>query len=229
MNLESCIAMIVARRWLTILLSLLVMLVLAAGATRLTVVDVDFRNHFGKSDPHLVALEQLEDTYALSDVALVAMAPHNGTIFTQETLVAIEELTEQLWRTPYATRVDSISNYTHSEGFEDELVVEPLIDEASSLSDTDIERIMDVALGTQEVAGRFISRDGRVAGLVVSITLPDDNRESAKREVTDYLYKTVADAREKHTSIDYHLLGEIILNRVMGDALDDEMAILPNS
>ncbi len=225
MNLESCISMIVARRWLTILLSLLVMMALAAGVTRLTVVDVDVRNHFGKSDPHIVALEQFEDTYALSDVALVAVAPHDGTIFTQETLVAIEELTEQLWRTPYATRVDSISNYTHTEGFEDELVVEPLIDEASSLNDTDIERIMDIALGTQEIAGRFISHNGRVAGLVVSVTLPD-NRESGKQEVTDYLYEIVADARVKHTSIDYHLTGEIILNRAMSDAINDEMAIL---
>ena len=218
--------MIVTRRWLTILLSLLVMLALAAGATRLVVVDVDFRNHFGKSDPHLIALEQLEETYALSDVALVAVAPHNGTVFTKDALVAIEELTEQLWRTPYATRVDSISNYTHSKGLEDELVVEPLIEEAGSLSDTDIERIKDVALGTQEVAGRFISRDGKVAGLVVSIVLPDDNRELTKREVTDYLYETVANAREKYTSIDYHLLGGLILNRVIGDALDDETAVL---
>ena len=226
MNLEPYISTIITRRWLTISLSLLVMLVLAAGATRLVVVDVDFRNHFGESDPHLVALEQLEETYALSDVVLVAVAPHNGTIFTRETLVAIEELTEQLWRTPYATRVDSISNYTHSEGFEDELVVEPLIEEATSLNDTDIERITDIALGTQEVAGRFVSRDGKVAGLVVSIVLPDDNRELAKREVTDYLYETAADAREKHPSIDYHLLGGLILNRVIGDALDDETAIL---
>ncbi|MDE0158899.1 MAG: MMPL family transporter [Candidatus Dadabacteria bacterium] len=226
MKLKSCISMIVTRRWLTILLSLLVMLALAAGATRLVVVDVDFRNHFGKSDPHLIALEQLEETYALSDVALVAVAPHNGTVFTKDALVAIEELTEQLWRTPYATRVDSISNYTHSKGLEDELVVEPLIEEAGSLSDTDIERIKDVALGTQEVAGRFISRDGKVAGLVVSIVLPDDNRELTKREVTDYLYETVANAREKYTSIDYHLLGGLILNRVIGDALDDETAVL---
>ncbi len=225
MNLESCIAMIFARRWLTILLSLLAMLALAAGATRLIVVDVDFRNHFGESDPHLIAMKQLEETYALSDAVLVAVAPHNGTIFTRETLVAIEELTEQLWRTPYATRVDSISNYTHSEGFEDELVVEQLIDEAGSLSDTDIQRVMDIALGTEEVAGRFVSRDGRVAGLVVSITLPE-NRELGKREVTDYLYETAADAREKYTSIDYHLLGGLILNRVIGDALDDETAIL---
>ncbi len=188
-------------------------------------VDVDVRNHFGKDDPHIVALEQLEETYALSDVALVAVAPKIGTVFSRETLVAIEELTEQLWRTPYATRVDSITNYTHSEGLEDTLIVEPLIDEASSLSDADIKRIMEVALGTEEIAGRFISRNGRVAGLVVSVTLPE-NRELGKQEVTDYLYRTVIDAREKHTAIDYHLTGEIVLNRVMRDGIDDEMAIL---
>ena len=134
MNLESCISLVMGRRWLTILLSLLVMLALAAGARYLVEVDVDVRNHFGNDDPHIVALEQLEDTYSLSDAALVAVAPKNGTIFTRETLVAIEELTEQLWRTPYVTRVDSITNYSHSEGFEDELVVDPLIDDAGSLS-----------------------------------------------------------------------------------------------
>ena len=163
------------RRWLTILLSVVVMLALTAGAMYIVQVDVDVRNHFSKDDPHIIALDQLEDTYALSDTALVAVAPQNGTIFTREALVAIEELTEQLWRTPYVTRVDSIANYSHSEGFEDELVVEPLIDDASSLSDNDIERIESIALDTEEISGRFISRDGRVAGLVVSVALPDDD------------------------------------------------------
>ena len=162
------------RRWLTILLSLLVMAALAAGAGRLVEVDVDVRNHFGDDDPHIVALGQLEDTYSLSDAALAAVAPRSGTIFTREALVAIEELTEQLWRTPHVTRVDSITNHSHSEGFEDELVVEPLIDDAGSLSDDDLERIERIALGTEEVAGRFVSRDGRVAGLVVSVALPED-------------------------------------------------------
>ncbi|MDE0460037.1 MAG: MMPL family transporter [Chromatiales bacterium] len=225
MNLESCISLVMGRRWLTILLSLLVMLVLAAGARHLVEVDVDVRNHFGNDDPHIVALEQLEDTYSLSDSALVAVAPKNGTIFTRETLVAIEELTEQLWRTPYVTRVDSITNYSHSEGFEDELVVDPLIDDAGSLSDKAIERIRSIALGTEEVAGRFVSRDGRVAGLVVSVALPED-RELGKLEVTDYLYGAADTAREQHPGIGYHLTGELVLNRAMRDAIDEEMAVL---
>ena len=225
MNLESGISLAMDRRWLTILLSLLVILSLAAGARYLVEVDVDVRNHFGDDDPHIVALEQLEDTYALSDAALVAVAPRDGTIFSRQTLVAIEELTEQLWRTPYVTRVDSITNYSHSEGFEDELVVDPLIDDAGSLGDDDIERIRKIALGTQEVAGRFVSRDGRVAGLVVSVALPED-RELGKLEVTDSLHGTAAAAREKHPNIEYHLTGELVLNRAMRDAINNEMAVL---
>ena len=201
------------------------MLALAAGARHIVAVDVDVRNHFGKDDPHIVALEQLEETYSLSDAALVAVAPQSGTVFGREELVAIEELTEQLWRTPYATRVDSITNYSHSEGFEDELIVDPLIDDAGSLSDEDIERVRKIALGTEEVAGRFVSRDGRVAGLVVSVTLPED-RQRGKQEVTDFLYEAVTGAREEHAAIDYHVTGELVLNRAMRDAIDDEMAVL---
>ena len=226
MNLASCLPLVVGRRWLTILLSMLVMLCLAAGTARIVEVDVDFRSHFNKDDPHLVDLEHLEATYAISDAALVAVAPRTGTIFTHDVLVAIEDLTERLWHTPYVTRVDSITNYTHSEGLEDELIVEPLIDDAGSLSDTDIERIERIALGTDEVAGRFVSRDGRVAGLIVSLALPDDDRQFAKVEVVDFLYGAAAEARAKFSSIDYHLTGELFLNRAVRDAIDDDMGVL---
>ena len=225
MYLESFLSFAMGRRWLTILVSLLVTLVLAAGARHLVEVDVDVRNHFGKDDPNIAALERLEDTYALSDAALVAVAPRSGTIFTREALVAIEEMTEQLWQTPYVTRVDSITNHSHSEGFEDELVVEPLVDDAGSLSDDDTERIGRIALDTEEIAGRFVSRDGRVAGLVVSVALPED-RELGKLEVTDFLHGAVAEAREKHPTIEYHVTGELVLNRAMRDAIDSEMAVL---
>ena len=123
-----------ARRWLTILLSLVLMAALAAGARYIVPVDVDVRNHFNKDDPHLIELERLEDTYAISNTALVAVAPKRGTVFTREALGAVEELTERLWQTPYVTRVDSITNYSHSRGVDDELIVNPLIDDAGSLS-----------------------------------------------------------------------------------------------
>ncbi|MDE2789421.1 MAG: MMPL family transporter [Paracoccaceae bacterium] len=225
MNFEACIAFVVNRRWLALMLSFVVVLALAAGARHIVVVDVDVRNHFGNDDPHIVALERLEETYALSDSVLVAVAPRDGTVFSRNALVALEDLTERLWQTPYVTRVDSITNYFHSEGREDELIVDPLIDDASGLSENDIERIRNIALGTEEISGRFVSRDGRVAGLVVSVALPED-RQQAKDEVNDSLFETAAALREAYPTIDVHLTGELVLNRAMRDAIDDDMGIL---
>ncbi|MDE2915002.1 MAG: MMPL family transporter [Paracoccaceae bacterium] len=225
MNFEACIAFVVNRRWLALMLSFVVVLALAAGARHIVVVDVDVRNHFGNDDPHIVALERLEETYALSDSVLVAVAPRDGTVFSRNALVALEDLTERLWQTPYVTRVDSITNYFHSEGREDELIVDPLIDDASALSENDIERIRNIALGTEEISGRFVSRDGRVAGLVVSVALPED-RQQAKDEVNDSLFETAAALREAYPTIDVHLTGELVLNRAMRDAIDDDMGIL---
>ena len=227
-NLEAWIAAIVGRRWVTIAASLLVMLALAAGAARLETVDVDVRNHFGGDDAHIVALELLEDTYALSDAALVVAAPQAGTIFTREALAAIEALTDRLWQTPWVTRVDSLANYQHSEGFEDELVVEQLVRDAATLTGGELKRIEEIALATDEVAGRFVSRDGRIAGLVVSVALPDGRaeRQRAKVEVTDFLRRTAAESRQEHADIDYHLTGELVLNRAMREAIDDDTGVL---
>ncbi len=224
--MDAFISLAMSRRWLTVLASALFFLPISAGTAWLVEVDVDFRNHFSKDDPRLVALEQLEETYALSDSLLVVMAPDDDTIFTRETLLAVEEMTEQLWLTPYATRVDSITNYSHSWSVGDELFVEALIDDAASLTESDLERVREVALGTEEVAGRFVSRDGRVAGLMVNLVLPDLDRQQAKVAVVDFLHAAAAEARASHASIEYHLTGEILLNRSVRDAINEDMGIL---
>ena len=104
-------------------------------------------------------------------------------------------------------------------------MVEPLVDDASSLSDNDITRIERIALDTEEVSGRLTSRDGRVAGLIVSVALPED-RELAKLEVTDFLHGIAVEARAEYSTIVYHISDEIILNRAMRDALDEEFGLL---
>ena len=93
---------------------------------------------------------------------------------------------------------------------------------------SDLERIERIALGTEETAGRFVSRDGRVAGLVVSMALPDgrQDRQLSKVEVVDFLYDTAAGARAKYSTIDYHITGELALNRAVRDAIDEDFGLL---
>ena len=46
------------------------------------------------------ALDALEATFSESKTALIAIAPKDGTVFTRETLGAIETLTEAAWQVP---------------------------------------------------------------------------------------------------------------------------------
>ncbi len=218
--------LVVGRPAWTTAISLLVIAVLTAGVQQLITVNVDLRNHFNHDDPHLIKLDNFEDLYALSDAILVVVAPSNDTVFTRESLVAVENLTEALWQTPYSTRVDSITNYSHTEGQGDTLIVEPLVDDAAVLGDGEVERVRFIALTTQETVGRFVSRDGRLAGLTVSLALPDKAREQAKDEVVDGLYDIINKQRAAYPDIEYHIYGELLLDRAVRDALTDDMSIL---
>ena len=116
---------------------------------------------------------------------------------TSDALGAIEGLTDAAWRAPWSTRVDSLTNYSHSEAIEDDLVVEPLVDDAQSLGDADVAQIEAIALSASDVAERLVSHDGRVAGLVINFALPE-NPDAAVVEITDYLDALLDEARTNH-------------------------------
>ncbi len=218
--------LVVGRCVWTTVAAILAAAALAAGLQQLTTVDVGIRNHFNEDDPRLVELEQFEDTYAVSDSVLVVMAPSDGDIFTREALVAVEKLTDALLHTPYATRVSSIANELHTVGDADGLTVEPLVGDAPSLDQAGIGRIRTIALANREIAGRFVSRDGRLAGLIVSLALPDKDRERSKVEVVDRLYSLVGEQRASNPDIEYHIYGELLLDQTIRQALDEDMTVL---
>ena len=218
--------LVVGQYFWTIAVTFLVTAVLAAGVQHLITVNVGIRNHFDEDDPHLIKLDDFEKTYAVSDSVLVIVAPPNDTVFTRKALVAIEQLTEVLWQTPYSVRVDSITNYLHTEGIEDTLIVEQLVDDAASLDEVKLARVREIALTTQETAGRFVSRDGRVAGLIVSLAIPDEKRKQRKIEVVDGLYGLVNKQRASNPDIEYHIYGELLLNRAVREALNEDMSFL---
>ena len=222
--LERYTATILRRRWLTVLLASLAMLAMAAGARFITVTN-DYRILFGEDNPQLMAFDALENTYSVSNQALIAVTPREGKVFTREALGAVAELTEAGWRAPYSGRVNSLTNYTHSEGWGDELVVGPLVEDAGSLGDADLHRIERTALGAIDVAGRLVSRDGRTAGVAINLILPD-NPDQAVVEITDYLRSQLEQARADHPGIDYYLTGDVVMNRAFSDATQDDLETL---
>ena len=223
-SLNRYIAFTLCYRWLVLVSAVTVMLVLAAGLQFITISN-DWRDLFAKDNPQLVEFDALEDTYSATNAAVIAVAPKEGSVFTRESLGAIEELTESAWRVPWSTRVDSLTNYYHSEADEDGLKIERLVDNVGSLNDDDLARIKEIALSEIDVVGRLVSHDGRVAGLVLSFALPK-NEEPAVIEIADYLRNLLDESRADHPDIGYHLTGDVFMNRAMDQALQDDMRIL---
>ena len=224
-SLENYIAAILRLRWLVIVLTTLLMLAVAGGG-RFVGVTNDYRSLFSEGDPQLALLDELENTYSVSYAALIAVAPQEGSVFTRETLGVIEKLTDAAWRTPHSTRVDSLTNFNHSEAFGDDLVVEPLVEDAGSLTDADLRRIEEAALSSAEIAGRLVSHDGRVGGLAINFALPEQQSDAAVAELNGHLDATLDEARAANPDIGYYLTGDIVMRRAFADATEDDLASL---
>ena len=224
MPIERYISFVLRYRWLVVVLALLVMLAASGGGRFLTVTS-DYRTLFGEDNPHLAAFDALEATYSATNAALIAIAPRENSVFTRKTLSAIEELTEAVWQVPYSSRVNSLTNYSHSEAHGDDLVVEPLVDDALSLGDEDLARVREVALSASETAGRLVSHDGRVAGLVIHFVLPEDP-EPAWVEITDHLAAVLEQARSDHGDLAYYLTGNVVMNHAFAEATKDDLETL---
>ena len=227
--LDGFAATVLRRRWLVAAFATLLMLVVTGGARFIGVTN-DYRSLFDEDNPQLAALDALENAYTVSKTALIAVAPPEdsaaeGSIFTRESLAAIEELTEAAWLAPHSTRVDSLTNYSHSEAFEDDLIVGPLVEDAASLDDAGLARVEDIALNAVDIAGRLVSRDGRVGGVAINFILPE-NADAATVEITDYLNAMLAEARASHPDLAYHLTGDIVMDRAFADTTQDEMRTL---
>ena len=223
-SLDRYIDFVLGRRWWVLAFVTLFMLAMAAGAGNINVA-YDYRLLLGKDNPQLADFNALEDTYTSSNTALIAIAPRKSALFTRETLAAVEELTEAAWLTPGVTRVDSLTNFSHSSAHGDELVVAPLVTDAASLSDAELARIKSIALNSTDLTGRLVSSDGRVAGLAISFTKADREGRMVT-EATEYLAGVLNEARQRHANLDYYLTGNVVLNHSIAAVTADDSATL---
>ena len=220
-RLERFIDLILRRRWSTVALASVLMVAMSGGARFITTTN-DYRMMFSEDNPELAAFEALEGTYSESNKALIAIAPVDGTVFTREALAAIEQMTDAAWQAPFSSRVDSLTNYAHSEALGDDLSVEPLVEGAAALSDADLANVETIALGSIETAGRLVSNDGRVGAVAINFFLPAE-LDAAVVEITDFLNAVLDEARAEHPGIAYYLTGDVVMNRAFSDATQDDL------
>ncbi|MDH5355867.1 MAG: RND family transporter, partial [Gammaproteobacteria bacterium] len=177
---------IIRFKWLTVLLSVLWVMAMGAGAQHLTFTN-DYRAFFGEDNPQLLAFENIQDTYSRSDNVLILLAPKDGEVFTRPVLEAVAWLTERAWETPHSTRVESVTNYQHTSAVEDDLLVEDLALDPAELSAEDLFRIRDIAISEPALVNRLISPRAHVTGININIELPGVDPMAENPEVVSFI------------------------------------------
>ena len=222
--------------WVLTIATIIFVLMAAMGGKNLF-FNNDYRIFFSDQDPRLQAFENIQNTYTKNDNVLIVLAPKDGVVFKQETLAAVEDLTERAWKTPYSMRVDSISNYQHSESIEDDMSVGALYEEAATLSADDIQRVKSIALSEPLLLHRLISEKAHVTALNIIMEFPlkveNDKGQMVAADPTKQGMEVVESVRElkeyaakTYPELEIYLSGIVMMNNAFGEATIYDMSHL---
>jgi predicted RND superfamily exporter protein len=217
---------VIARRWLVILFSVALAAAAGSGASRLE-FSTNYRVFFSDANPELQAFENLQNTYTKNDNFFFVFEPRDGGAFSPETLDAVERLTEEAWKIPYAIRVDSISNFQHTYAIEDDLVVEDLVSDAVTQNANYLGERQDVALAEPLLRDQLLTRDSDVTAINVVLQYP----EKALMEVPEavsFARDLVDRIEAQYPEIDVHLTGVSMLNNAFAETgMSDGATLMP--
>jgi predicted RND superfamily exporter protein len=199
-----------------IVVAVLATLACALGMRNLA-FDPDSRVFFGQNNPQKAALDRMERTFSAANNVVFVVAAKQGTVFTTRGLALIEALTERSWKTPYSSRVDSISNVQASSARGDEIVFEPYFKSAARVSEGELPRIARAVLGDKELVNRVISPRGDATAIVVFVVQPRKDRQEI-RDVAAFARATADEFRSRYPEFEIRLTGGVLADVTFAEA-----------
>ncbi|MEM7540492.1 MAG: MMPL family transporter [Pseudomonadota bacterium] len=220
---------VLGHRLLIIVAALVITAYCATGARHLY-LDSSYKVFFSKDNPQLRAFEEMERTYNKTDNVLIVIAPKSRKVFTNDTLAIVEEMTNDAWQIPYSTRVDSLTNFQHTEAIDDDLQVANLVGDAHRLDAAQLARIQTIALSEPLLKGRLVSQSAHVTALNVTVQIPAAEQAAATPVVVNYIRAMVDRYRARHPDHDYYLTGMVVMNNSFSEqSVNDLTGVMPMS
>ncbi|WP_111976782.1 efflux RND transporter permease subunit [Algibacillus agarilyticus] len=221
------IRLILQRPYLVMLSIILVVAGLGYGAQNLYFRG-DYKVFFGEENPQLNGFETMQKVFNKNDNVSIILAPKSGHVFEAESLELVYKLTEASWQTPYSTRVDSITNYQHTEAEEDDLIVEDLLLDPADLNASKIAKIKQAALAEPMLLNRLVSDRGHVTMINITVQLPELDKNQEVLDVTAFVRQIAAEYQTLYPDIDIHLAGIVMMNNsFQEEANGDAQTLIP--
>ena len=217
---------VTTKPWLTIALCLTIILLTGIGAKNLQFSN-SYRLFFSDENPELTQYDNFLATYNKSDLALIVLHSPHGKIINKTYGPTIEWATEEAWKLPFITRVDSVTNYQHTIGEEDDLRVDDLVYQSSDWDEARFNTATEIALAEPSLKGNIISINGDTTAIVLTANLPEKSLDETPL-LASKVRVLAAQIQDKHPELQIALSGVIMLNNAFSEAsLNDMKSLIP--
>lgn len=217
---------VIRRRWLVILATIIAVLAAAAGGRHLEFAN-NYRVFFGEDNPELINFEEFQAIYTKNDNILVVVQPKNGALFTPNQAKAVERITASAWKTPFAIRVDSLTNFQHSWAAGDDLTVEDLVRDGATMPQEELDRRKAIALSEPLLRGNLISRNARTTGINIVLQYPEKSLTEVPDAVS-HVRAIRAEIERDYPDLTIALSGVSMLNNAFAESgQTDAMTLIP--
>jgi predicted RND superfamily exporter protein len=210
-------------RWAVVVATLLIAFVIGSAASGLY-FDTNYRAFFSDDNPQLNAFEKLQNIYTKNDNILFVLIPKDRKVFSSETLSAVEKLTVEAWKVPFAIRVDAVTNFQHTRAEDDDLIVEDLIIDAQAQSAKTLRESQTIAVNEPFLRNRLINPEATSTGVNVTLQLTGDAKELPK--AVAHARKLAEEIRREYPGIEVYLTGIAMLNNAFMEVSQNELGAL---
>jgi predicted RND superfamily exporter protein len=220
--LQSIQLFIVNHPWVCILFTLF--LVACSGyGLKFAEFNNDSRALFADDNEGMKRLTALEDKFSKDDNVIIIVRPQNGDVFTQRNLKLLQQLTEKAWTIPKTQRVDSLTNFQHTQVDGDELNVVDLVGDVDQLSDSDLAKIKHIALNEPNLVKNVVSVSGHAASVSVTVITEDRKGQEAPM-IMDYVEQMRDEFSRDYPDVEIMLTGMVAFKSASRSTTENELS-----
>lgn len=198
--------LIIEKRVFSIIGCLVVLLVCVQGLPKLT-FNPDIENMFPENNSTAQLARYIDETFIPTENVVIAVNTTDKSIFTRRTLDVLETMTEKAWTIPHSVRTDSITNYSYVRSIDDDVMVEPFIENALDLDEALIKQRAKAVEGEKAIFGSLISKDKKTTIISITLDPPLVGQEAALTETFTYLLNYLDEVRLSNPELDIRLVG----------------------
>ncbi len=174
-----------------------------------TTLDSSFNSILSEDDPYRKEVDEVRADFPPSTGVLFAFITEKDTVFTLDTLQAMEDLTNRYVEVHSAVSVGSLINRRLNAVDSDIYNRDYLIPELSGLSQNDLNELRDIALNDDDLTKSLLSPEGDMALALIKYKASKDDKDT-RLEIAESVVTLRDSLRAKYPDLTIYVLGNVL-------------------